>query len=49
MFGVVEVKAPETKELELVEGEAQFPRDIRPPDRESVVVLSNEGHGVVVK
>ena len=48
-FGVVEVEALEMKELELIEGEAQFPRDIRPPDRKGVVVLLNEGHGVVVK
>ena len=48
-FGVVEIEASEMKELELIEGEAQFPRDIRPPDREGVVMLPNEGHGIVVK
>ena len=48
-FGVVKVETSEAKELELIEGKAQFPRDIRPPDREGVVMWSNEGHGIVVK
>ena len=48
-FGVVKVKVVEAEEFELVYGEAQFPRDITPPDREGIVVWLNEGHGVVVK
>ena len=48
-FGVVQVKVVEAEELELIYGEAQFPRDITPLDREGVVMWSNEGHGVVVK
>ena len=48
-FGVVEIKVMEAEELELVHGEAQFPRDIAPPNGEGSVVWSNEGHGVVVK
>ena len=48
-FGMVKVKVVEAEESELVHGEAQFPRDIAPPDREGIVVWSNEGHGVVVK
>ena len=46
---MVEVETSEVKELELIEGKAQFPRDIRPLDREGVVVWLNEGHGVMVK
>ena len=48
-FGVVKVKVVEVEELELIFGEAQFPRDITPPDREGVVVCWDEGHGVKVK
>ena len=48
-FGVVKVETMETKVFELVKGEAQFPRDVCPPNREGIVVWSNEGHGVVVK
>ena len=48
-FGMVEVKVMEAEESELIYSEAQFPRDITPPDREGVVMWSNEGHGVVVK
>ena len=31
-FGVVKVKVAEAEEPELIYGEAQFPRDITPPD-----------------
>ena len=48
-FGMIKVKVVETEELELIYSEAQFPRDITPPDGEGVVVWSNEGHGIVVK
>ena len=48
-FGVIEVKVVEAEEFELVYHEAQFPRDIAPPDGEGVVVWLNEGHGIVVK
>ena len=48
-FGMVKVKVAEAEELELIFGEAQFPRDITPPDGEGIVVWSNEGHGIVVK
>ena len=48
-FGVVEVEVVKAKELELVEGETQFPRDVCPSDREGVVMWLSEGHGVVVK
>ena len=48
-FGVVKVETTETKVFELVKGEAQFPRDVCPPNREGIVMWSNEGHGVVVK
>ena len=46
---MVKIETAEMKELELIKGEAQFPRDICPSDREGVVVWSNEGHGIVVK
>ena len=46
---MVKVKTMEMKVFELVKDEAQFPRDVCPPDREGVVMWSNEGHGVVVK
>ena len=48
-FGMVKVELMEVEVLELVYGEAQFPRDVSPPDRKGVVVCSDEGHGVVVK
>ena len=48
-FGVVEVEVTEAEIFELVHGEAQFPRDVKPPDREGVIVWLNEGHGIVVK
>ena len=48
-FGMIEVKVAEAEEFELVYGEAQFSRDIKPPDGEGIVVWSYEGHGVVVK
>ena len=48
-FGVVEVKVMKLDILELVDGEAQFPRNVCPPDGEGVVVCWGEGHGVVVK
>ena len=46
---MVKIKAMETKVFELIEGEAQFPRNVCPLDGEGIVVWSNEGHGVVVK
>ena len=48
-FGVVKVKVLKVKELELVEGETEFPRDVCTPDGEGIVMWSSEGHGVVVK
>ena len=48
-FGMAKVKVVEAEKSELVHGEAQFPRDVAPPDREGVVVQLNEGHGVMVK
>ena len=48
-FGVVKVKLMEAEVLELVYSEAQFPRDVSPPDRKGIVVWSNEGHGIMVK
>ena len=46
---MVKVKVTNVKELELVEGETQFPRNVCPPDREGIVVCWDEGHGIVVK
>ena len=48
-FGMVKVEFLKVKELELVEGETEFPRDVCTPDGEDIVVWSSEGHGVVVK
>ena len=48
-FCVVEVKMVASEEVELIFGETQFPGDITPVDRESVVVFDDEGHGMVVK
>ena len=48
-FGMVKVKVVEAEELELVYSEAQFPRDIAPPNGEGIIVWLNEGHGVMVK
>ena len=48
-FGVVEIKLMEAKVFELVDSEAQFPRDVVPPDGESIVMFRDEGHGEVVK
>ena len=48
-FGVVKVKFMKAMELELVEGETQFPRDVCPPDRKGIVMCWGEGHGVMVK
>ena len=48
-FGMVEIELMETKVFELVDGEAQFPRDVVPPDGESIVVFRDEGHGEVIK
>ena len=48
-FGVVKVKVVEAEELELIFGEAQFPRDLTPLDRKGVVMWSNERHGIVVE
>ena len=48
-FGMGEVKVVETEVSELVDGEAQFPGDVCPPDRKSIIMCWGEGHGVVVK
>ena len=48
-FGVVKVEIMETKEFELIEGEAQFPGNVSPPDGEGIVMFWGEGHGIVVK
>ena len=47
-FGMVKVETTEMKEFELVEGEAQFPRNIYPLDREGIVMWLNKGHGIVI-
>ena len=47
--GVVEGEFVETEVLELVFGEAQFPRDVIWADGEGVVVFDDEGHREVVK
>ena len=48
-FGVVKVKFVKSKVFELVDSEAQFPGNVCPPDRESIVMCWGEGHVVVVK
>ena len=48
-FGMVKVEVAKAKELELVESETQFPRDVCPPDRKGIVMWSSEGHGIMVK
>ena len=46
---VIEGEFVETKILELVFGETQFPGDVGPADGKGVVVFDDEGHGMVVK
>ena len=46
---MVEVKMVTSEVVELVFGEAQFPRDVTPVDGEGVVMFDDEGHGTVVK
>ena len=48
-FGMVKVDFMEAKVFELVFGEAQFPRNVGPAERNGIVMLQNEGHGEVVK
>ena len=48
-LGVFKGKFIETKIFELVNSEAQFPRDVVRADGEGVVVLDDKGHGEVVK
>ena len=48
-FGMIEVELMKSEELKLVDSEAQFPRDICPPDGEGIVVCWSEGHGIMVK
>ena len=48
-FCVVKVKVIASEEVELIFGEAQFPGDIAPANGESIVVLDDEGHGIVTK
>ena len=48
-FGMVEVEVMKLEVLELVDGEAQFPGNVCPPDGEGVVVCWGEGHGIMVK
>ena len=48
-FDVGEVKVMEMEVSELVDGEAQFPGNVCPPDRKSIIMCWGEGHGVVVK
>ena len=48
-FGMVKVEIMESEIPELVDGGAQFPGNVCPPDRESVVVCWSEGHGIMVK
>ena len=47
--GVVEGEFIEMEVLELIFGEAQFPRDVVQADGEGVVMLDDEGHREVVK
>ena len=46
---MVKVKMVASEEVELIFGEAQFPGDIIPVDGESVVMLDDEGHGIMTK
>ena len=48
-FSVVEVEVTTLEVFELIESEAQGPRDVCPPDGGGVVVCWGEGHGIVVK
>ena len=48
-FGVVKVKLAESKIFKLVDGEAQFPGDVCPPDGKCIVMCWGEGHSVIVK
>ena len=48
-FCMVKVKVVVSKVVELVLSEAQFPGDVAPADGEGVIVLDDEGHGMVVK
>ena len=48
-FSMVEVKVTKSEVLELIESEAQGPRDVCPPDGEGIVVCWGEGHGIMVK
>ena len=47
--GMVEGEFVEAEILELVLGEAQFPRDVVWADGEGIVMFDDEGHGEVVK
>ena len=48
-FGVVEVEVMELKISELIDSEAQSPRDVCPPNGEGIVMCWGEGHGVVAE
>ena len=48
-LGMFKGEFVETKVFELVDSEAQFPRDVIWADGEGVVVFDDEGHGEVVK
>ena len=48
-MSVVEGEFVEVEVLELVFGEAQFPRDVGWVDGESIVVFDDERHGEMVK
>ena len=48
-FGMVKVEITKSEVFELIEGEAQGPRDVCPPDGEGIVMCWGEGHGVMVK
>ena len=46
---MVEVEIITLEIFKLIEGKAQGPRDVCPPDGEDIVVCWGEGHGVMVK
>ena len=48
-LSMVEVKVVASEVVKLVFGEAQFPGNITPAEGEGVVVIDDEGHGIMVK
>ena len=48
-FCMVDVKMIVSEVVELIFGEAQFPRDVTPADGKGIVMFDDEGHGTVTK